>query len=116
MRKTEVIEILLSGQMPDRKVLLDDGLYYIQHNADDPLHKGGGRLKKYCRPSRQFPEGVEVIGDYALKPDGLWVIGISANYIGPEQSDREVLGAYPHWLEAVAELWLARFMAHCQSN
>lgn len=108
MKHADVIAILTANAVPEDKILLDDGEYFIEHNVNYPLERGNGFLMKRRPVSRTFPGGEEAIGGYDLKLDGKWQADVSAPWDEKTDSDCRSLGKFAGRLDAIATLWLAR--------
>lgn len=118
MKHSEVVDLLKADISQDKGVLLDDGEFYIEHNATCELTQGNGFLHRRCQLSRCTPGGYDVVGGYELRWEGKWRADISIQ--PPDRADGEwepedecrVLGHFVDRLDAIAALWLARHDAY----
>lgn len=96
-----------------KKVLMDDGDWYIEHEILQSFHQGGGFLLRRCPIKLQTPGGYECIGRYELRI-GKWVAWIDVPYDDEKDSDILPLGRFDTRDEAIAVLWLRRKEALCR--
>lgn len=112
MDHSEVVALLKSDLRPDENVLLDDGEFYVEHNAGYPLERGNGFLLRRCKVTLTTPGGYECVGGYNQKPDGQWCADVHVLFDEASDSDCCRVGVYGDRLDAIAALWLARHTAH----
>lgn len=116
MDKSEVIRLIRKGHSFDPEILLDDGLFFIQHDPNMPADRRGGVLRKHCTKSERFPAGIESIGAYRQQTDGLWSVNITILPGGSTVPERKTLGAHKDPMDAISQLWLSRFKAHYEGS
>ena len=94
--------------MPARElVLLDDGTFYIDLNANHPPEDAPGFLE--VRNTRGF--GVDCVGSFDRLPCGKWSARVAIEPLPSEASDALALGTFEKRLDAIAALWLGRHRA-----
>lgn len=95
-------------------VLLDDGEFYVERNANFDRDTANGFLHRRCAVSLTAPGGYECIGSYERRPGGTWNASINASYDPETDSDSRELGdTFKTNVEAIAALWSARHEAYC---
>lgn len=107
MGQADVVAILKANAAADDKILLDDGEYFIQHNANYPLESSNGFLMK----RRSFGEA-DAIGGYDCQIEGKWHVDVTASWDDETETDCRTVGSFDDRLDAIAALWLARHEAH----
>jgi hypothetical protein len=99
----------------DGAVLLDDGEFYIELNANYPTPDAPGFLQRRCYVGVTTPGGYECVGSFDRCPStGAWLASIDALYDAATDSDARVVGIYSRRLDAVVGLWAARRLARCR--
>lgn len=89
-------------------VLLDDGVFFVQHSCNYPASIANGFLMRRCRVSLRTPEGSECIGGYYLQLDGNWRADIAGHHDRRTGSDCRLLGSFGNRLDAIHALWTHR--------
>ena len=92
-------------------MILDDGIYYIERDANTPEHIGNGFLHRRCTTTLTSP-GYEVIGQYFYKGVGTWHVVIDQAYNAESNSDLLFLGKFTNQTEAITSLWQHRKQAY----
>ena len=94
-------------------VILDDGRYSIELNANSPRATAPGFLHRRCYVGVTTPDGYECVGSFAQHiGSGLWVAAINAVYNEATDSDSRIVGRFPRRMDAIAALWGARGQAY----
>jgi len=98
----------MNEQNHDGKVIIDDGLFYIQLNGNYPAETAPGFLKRRCAYALTTPGGFEIIGGFDQCLDSTWGADVSALYDEETDSDCKMLASKVSRLNAISRLWLGR--------
>jgi hypothetical protein len=109
MKHADVLRILKAGNQPDPLILLDDGEFFIERNANNSFETGNGFLQYRCKEASATPGGWECIGGYDHQ-QGTWNADI--NIVPNPETDCRRLGDYGTVYDAIAALWLSRHEAY----
>ena len=105
----------MMNEWEKKRVLADDGDYYVEHDSGKPFHIGGGFLLRRCPTTIRTPGGYECIGRYELNL-GKWASWIDVPYDDEKDSDILTLGRFNTQDEAIAALWVRRGEALCRNQ
>lgn len=105
----------MDGVVRHSAVILDDGEFYIELNANFGPGNAPGFLQRRCYVGVTTPGGYECVGSFGrCSVTGMWSASIDAPYDPRTDSDARLIGSYPRRLDAIVALWSARQLAHCR--
>jgi hypothetical protein len=96
---------------PRGTLLLDDGVFFVEHNVNYAPESGNGFLHCRC-PLSSLPGGSECVGSYVLMADGKWHADVNTPLDEDTDSDCRSLGAFDDRLDAIGTLWRHRHEAY----
>jgi hypothetical protein len=118
----------MSLATPDAIVVLDDGQFFVELNAQIradidafdatnvpgvPCAQGGFLLRR-CYVSVTSPGGYECIGSFACCDDGRWEASVDAAFDPATGTDSRRVARGASRLDAIAAVWAARHEARCR--
>lgn len=99
--------------MSKLRILLDDGVFFIERNVNGSEATANGFLLRRCVANGSAPSGHECVGGYELGASGEWRASINAPYDEETDSDCcELEGNFKTNLDAIVALWFARHNAY----
>jgi hypothetical protein len=97
-------------------ILLDDGEFYVELNANFEPARAPGFLHRRCRTSLTTPGGYECVGSFDMAKSGRWTADLNAPFDDATCSDVLRLGEFGERLNAIAALWRRRGEALCTTR
>ena len=93
-------------------IILDDGEFFIDVNANYVAKDAPGFLERRCAYSETTPGGFECVGGFDKVLDGTWKADVNAPYDPERDSDCRRVTEGVSRMDAIVSLWRARHSAH----
>lgn len=94
-------------------IILDDGSFYVELNANSEPSQAPGFLQRRCAHSQTTPGGYECVGSFQRRADGQWSADVNAAYDPATDGDCLSLGLFKNRMDAITALWQRRHEALC---
>ena len=98
--------------MSTNQIILDDGHFYIELNANFESASAPGFLLHRCAQSPSGQGGHECVGSFQESTGGYWSADIQSAYDVETDSDCKVVAMKSTRIDAIAALWIARKFAY----
>lgn len=96
--------------MRSSQIILDDGVFYVELNANYEDSEAPGFLHRRCAYGPTTPGGYECLGSFQ-KQSGAWSADVNAPLDEDTDSDCIVVASGVSRLDAIAALWQSRSSA-----